>query len=180
MRVLSREVEMANDNPIESVPASAKPAFAESASPVQAKTNKSEDKPKRGTRRHRRVRKYKSTLPPFSLRLTPLERQKLEAMAGNVPLGAYIRTVLFGDDVEPRQARGIKPVEDHRALATVLGQLGKSRLANNVNQLARAVNTGSLPVTPETEADLQEACADIRRIRIDLMKALGLKPEPEP
>ncbi len=31
-----------------------------------------------------------------------------------------------------------------------MGKLGESRLASNINQLAKAANSGSLPVTPDT------------------------------
>ena len=89
-------------------------------------------------------------------------------------LGAYIRDRLFGDDAAPRQTRGRFPVKDYAALGRVLAALGQSRLSNNLNQLAKAVNTGSLPVTPETEADLRQACKDVQAMRRDLLIALGL------
>jgi hypothetical protein len=55
--------------------------------------------------------------------------------------------------------------------------LGESRLANNLNQLAKSANTGSLPVTPETEKALREASAEIHQMRAMLMRALGFSPE---
>src|SRR6056297_727977 len=97
--------------------------------------------------------------PPFSLRLTFDERAKLDLLRGSMPLGRYIREQVLGDDAAPRKKRGRYPVKDHEALGRVLGALGSSRLSSNLNQLARASNTGSLPVTPETEAELREACA---------------------
>jgi len=57
----------------------------------------------------------------------------------------------------------------------VLGKLGQSRLSSSLNQLARSANTGSLPVTPDTEAALLEAVAEIREIRRLLIKALNLE-----
>lgn len=118
--------------------------------------------------------------PPFSLRLTFEERAKLEKNAAGMALGAYIRERLLGEDAVPRRTRGRFPVKDQEALGRVLAALGQSRLSANVNQLARAVNSGSLPVTPETEAALQEACADIAAIRHDLMRALGSRDGGEP
>lgn len=59
----------------------------------------------------------------------------------------------------------------------VLAALGQSRIANNVNQLAKAVNIGTLPVTPETEQDIGEACSAVKAMRADLMRALGLSGE---
>lgn len=118
----------------------------------------------------------RNTPPPFSLRLTIEERSRLEYDAGDQPIGAYIRSKLF-DGAQPRQRRRQKrPVKDHQALGKLLGELGKSRLANNLNQLAKAANSGSLPVTSDTQKALNDACADIRWLRQSLMEALGLQP----
>ena len=54
-------------------------------------------------------------------------------------------------------------------------KLDSSRLASNMNQIAKALNIGSLELTPETETALLEACADIYEMRNMLIKALGLK-----
>lgn len=112
---------------------------------------------------------------PFSLRLTFEERAALEQSAGSRPLGAYIRSKLFADKEAPRRrrSRSRKPLKDEKALAELLGKLGESRLASNVNQLAKSANSGSLPVTPDTEKALQSACDDLRVMRMLLMKALG-------
>ncbi|MGY4748869.1 plasmid mobilization relaxosome protein MobC [Pannonibacter sp. Q-1] len=71
-------------------------------------------------------------------------------------------------------------VEDRVALAKGLALLGRSRLANNLNQLAHAVNIGSLPMTPETEQELFTALRDVRELRRLFLLALGLKPEDAP
>ncbi len=71
-------------------------------------------------------------------------------------------------------------VEDRVALAKGLALLGRSRLASNLNQLAYAVNIGSLPVTPETEQELFAALRDVRELRRLFLSALGLKPEDAP
>ena len=112
---------------------------------------------------------------PFSLRLTAEERARLERSAAGTPLGVFIRAKLFGGDLTPRRTRGRTPVKDHKALARVLGALGQSRLSSNLNQLAKAAHLGALPVTPELERELGEACAQIRGLRDDLMRALGHK-----
>lgn len=109
---------------------------------------------------------------PFSLRLTAEERQFLEQAAGDMPLGAYIRAQLFQGDESPRRARRA-PVKDHEALGHVLGRLGNARIANNLNQLAKAANMGALPVTDETEEAIQDACRAIQEMRVVLMMALG-------
>ncbi len=118
--------------------------------------------------------------PPFSIRFTFEERAKLDAARGRKALAAHIRERLFGDDASPRQKPGNSPVQDAEALGRVLGALGASRLSSNLNQLAKAVNTGSLPVTPETEADLVAACEEVRALRDDLLRALGKSPGTSP
>lgn len=112
---------------------------------------------------------------PFSLRLSFEERAQLEQDAAGQPLGAYMREQLLGEKKSPRRPRGKFPVKDHAALGRVLAALGQSRIANNLNQLARAVNTGSLPVSPDTEDALREACQDVRAMRHDLLLALGIR-----
>lgn len=112
---------------------------------------------------------------PFSLRLTAQERQALDALADGQPLGAYIKEALLERGVKPRK-RGNKPVRDKAALAKLLGLLGRSRLSQNVNQLARAAHSGSLPVNEEVRSSLLESCAAIRAMRDLLLLALGLTP----
>lgn len=111
---------------------------------------------------------------PLSLRLSPEERARLERDAAGRSLGAYIRARLFGEQAAPAaRSRGKFPVKDHQALAKVLAQLGQSRLANNLNQLAKAVHLGALPAGPETEEDLRRAAYDIACMKMLLMRALG-------
>lgn len=113
---------------------------------------------------------------PFSLRLTFEERAKLERDSAGMALGAYIRARLLDPDLVAPRKRGKFPVKDHQALAQLLGLLGQSRLANNINQLARAANTGSLPVTPEVESALLSAVGDVNDMRQLLIQALNIEP----
>lgn len=115
---------------------------------------------------------------PFSLRLTFEQRARLERDAGDSSLSAYIQSRLFDPANPPPGRRGKRPVKDHQALAQVLGLLGQSRLSSNVNQLARSMNSGSLPFTPDTEAALVSAAADIQEIRRILIEALNLEEGP--
>ncbi|WP_199190513.1 hypothetical protein [Nitratireductor sp. StC3] len=127
-----------------------------------------------------RANKPKRTRPsPFSIRLSEAERASLEKEAGGAPLGAYIKAKAIG--TPPIRPRGSGfHVVDRTAFARGLALLGRSRLANNLNQLAWAVNTGSLPVTPETEAELVGAVQDVRALRSLFLVALGMKPERDP
>jgi len=125
------------------------------------------------------VRAKRKAVPPFSLRFTPAERERLDREAGNMPLGAYIRAKLFDGPVSPRRGPQ-QPVKDHQALARILGELGQSRIASNLNQVAKAINIGTAEVTPELEAVVFEACAYIDSIRRDLILALGLETKGRP
>jgi hypothetical protein len=89
---------------------------------------------------------------PFSLRLTFEERGSLEQAAGDMPLGAYIRSQVFRDKKARRRRRYKRPVKDHQVLGQLLGEVGQARLANNLNQLGKAANTGSLPVDATAES----------------------------
>ncbi|MEO1493565.1 MAG: plasmid mobilization relaxosome protein MobC [Pseudomonadota bacterium] len=115
--------------------------------------------------------------PPFSLRLSFEERAKLERQAGGMPLGTYIKSQVFSEQAETYRKRR-KPAEaDQKLLAEVLACLGSSRLANNLNQLAKAANTGALFCDAQTKSELTRACDDVRAMRLLLMQALGLKVE---
>jgi len=117
---------------------------------------------------------------PFCLRLTRGERLRLEQDAGDIPLSAYVRSRLFSGSVEARRRQrycGKHPVKDRQALGQLLAGLGQSRMANNLNQLARAANSGSLPVCPEVEQAIHQAYAHIVWMRRTLIEALALQRE---
>jgi hypothetical protein len=116
-----------------------------------------------------------SNPPPFSLRFTFEEKAKLLEEAGDMSLASYVKSRLFDNFRPPTKRRNKKPVKDHAALAQVLALLGKSHIANNINQLAKAANTGSLPVNIETERALMDAAKDVARMRKMLIEALDLK-----
>ncbi len=109
---------------------------------------------------------------PFSIRLSEAEKARLRRQAGDVSLGAFIRSRILDC---PAPVRRRAPVKDTESLSRLLAKLGQSHLANNLNQLAKAANFGSLPVTKETEAELRQACEEVVAMRILLMQALGMK-----
>jgi hypothetical protein len=149
--------------------------FAGASSPPRPRRSKRPKKPKRRRKTEENIRERF-----FSLRLTFREHAALLRAAGEVPLGAYIRSKLFDQplpDYCPRRPR--HPVKDEQVLGQLLGQLGQARLANNLNQLAKAANTGSLPLTPETEHALRAACSDVRSMRDALMRGLGFPADDE-
>ena len=105
---------------------------------------------------------------PISIRLTPKERTALERRAGKRSLSVYVRERMFSDD-----AHQTKPSKGE--LAQALGKLGASGLAASLTDLAQAARIGALPVSEETENQLQAACADIAAMKSTLMKVLGIK-----
>lgn len=117
---------------------------------------------------------------PFSLRLSAEERARLAAEAAGAPLGTYIRSKVLGEPVPARVRKSGISIADRRSLAQLISLLGRSRVFSNLNQLAHAANTGSLPVTAETEAALAQALADLHEIRALLLASLGFKPEAQP
>ncbi|MCK4945201.1 MAG: plasmid mobilization relaxosome protein MobC [Alphaproteobacteria bacterium] len=114
---------------------------------------------------------------PFTLKLTFEERAKLEYWAGGSPLAEYIRSRLFDSTVKKLHTRNRHPVKDHKPLAKILAMLGQSRIANNLNQIAKAVNSGSMIIPDETEKIIQDACKAVLEMRDALFKALGLNVE---
>jgi hypothetical protein len=126
------------------------------------------------------LRKVKAKRPaPFSLRLSEAERNKLLAEAAGVPLGGYIKAKVLGTALLKSRRIGLA-VEDRQALSQALALLGKSRLSQNLNQIAHAVNIGVLPVTPETEEDLRASLQAVQDMRTLLMRALGFTAEASP
>lgn len=112
---------------------------------------------------------------PFSLRLTPEERQELERRAAEMPVSTYARKVLLKSDQRAQQRRGRYPIKDRQALAQLLARLGQCQLAQSLNEISRAASLGALPLTQETEALLAQAASDISAIKAMLMKALGIQ-----
>ena len=117
---------------------------------------------------------------PFSLRLTFEERVRLERQAGSMPLSAYIKSVIFADNAPHYRKRRRAAGADEKLLAEALAALGASRIANNLNQLAKAANSGTLYFDQDTKADIKRACEDVRAMRMLMMRALGLQDDEQP
>ncbi|MCB9978548.1 MAG: hypothetical protein H6862_02925 [Rhodospirillales bacterium] len=118
-------------------------------------------------------------LSPFCLRLTLQERQILEREAGDAPVGAYIRSRLFAQDHPRPRLRPRRPGVDREALGRLLAGLGESRIASNLDQLARAASSGSLPVCDDTARQIVEACTHVQWMRRTLIAALAIEPKEE-
>jgi len=114
---------------------------------------------------------------PFSIRLSEADRARLVQEAAGAPLGTYIRSKLLDEKLPVRTRQSGLAVEDRKALGQALALLGRSRLSNNLNQLAHLGHIGALPFTPEVEAELLAALEEVRAMRRLLLSALGLKPD---
>ena len=127
-----------------------------------------------------RTPKHKKASPSFSIRFTEAERAQLERDAGALSLAAYIRLKLFAGEQPPPTRRKptskkYVPSTELAVLGAMLGRLGQSQLALNVGELAKAAKMGALPVTPELEQELLEACSAIQDMREQLISGLGVK-----
>lgn len=119
--------------------------------------------------------KQKAKRPaPLSIRVTEEERAYLKRKAGKKPVSAYVRDRVLGDVAASRKAVQ-SPAVDNEMLGRVLGLLGKSELSKNLCLLAVAAEHGALIIDEETAGDLKAACEDVRRMRLLLVSALGLR-----
>ena len=68
-----------------------------------------------------------------------------------------------------------KPAIDDRKVSIVLSALGESRLSQNLNQLAKHANMGTLDVSEPVEQEIVDACKAVTSMREVLLSALGHK-----
>lgn len=113
----------------------------------------------------------------ISLRVSETERASLEKAAAGIPLSAYVRDRLFGEDVTPRRTRGKHPVKDYEALGRVLALLGRSGTSEHLNAALESVEAGKIIVSTELDDELRQACFMVANLRHDLIKALGLSAD---
>ena len=126
---------------------------------------------KRNKPRHKTTR----DCPRVTLRLSVEDHAKLQELADGMALSTYIRAQALGEALPRRKTRSSPSVADKRALAQILGLLGQSRIANNLNQLAYHANIGSLAMDEEKQAQIEEAYDHIFFLRQSLIKALGMR-----
>lgn len=105
----------------------------------------------------------------LTIRLSPDERDEIDRTAQRAGLtsGSYARDVLLGAPT-PRQVR--RPPIERQELARLLGALGY--IGNNINQIARIMNTGEAADQPQ----LLAALAGLAEVREAILQALGRAP----
>ena len=95
------------------------------------------------------LQQSKKRKPPFSMRLSDVERAALEAKAGSMSLSSYVKSVVLADDAPIYRKRRVMPEADKRLLAEILARLGQTRTSNNLNQIAKHLNQGTLVIDEE-------------------------------
>ena len=135
------------------------------------RTTQTQSLAKRKTPRHKTTR----DCPRVTLRLSVEDHERLKALADGMALSTFIRAKALGDTLPRRKPRSTNSVADKAALAQLLGLLGQSRIANNLNQLAYHANIGALPIDDVTRDQISEAYDNVLEMRTALIAALGLK-----
>jgi hypothetical protein len=117
---------------------------------------------------------------PISIRFSFEEKARLVELAGSQPVSRFIRRkALEGIGETPRRKqrkKRQKPAKSEKQMAHLLGVFMDSRIAGNLNQLAKQANSGSLNTSdPEIKKRLFEAFDHIADMRNVLYKELGIE-----
>lgn len=113
----------------------------------------------------------------LTIRLATIERTRLDSQskALGISTAKYVR-LLIADEVMQRKLAVILERRNRQAdNAQILLMLGKSRIANNLNQIAYAVNSGSFMLTPDVVSQINEAYSAILEMKETLLKMQGLR-----
>jgi len=119
------------------------------------------------------ARKGKEYSPAFSIRLSKEERAKLDAAAGDMPIGTYIRSRLFDSPSPRRHPRKHRPDIDRAALNKLLRELGRQHIASNLNRIMKAIEEGDLEIDEKLEMELRGFRAELRLLMRGIKKAMG-------
>lgn len=112
----------------------------------------------------------------LSLRISDEQYAELERKAGRKTVSQYTRELL-ALEVKSKPKTRRAPKNDEVMLARILAALGSSNMAASMRDIAAAARNGALPETSDILLDLQAACLTIQKMRVDLIKTLGIKPE---
>jgi hypothetical protein len=113
--------------------------------------------------------------PRVTVRFSREDYQRLQELADGVALSVYLRAKALEETLPKRRRLSSSSIEDNQAIARLLGLLGQSRIANNLNQLAYHANIGTLQIDDETKSQIIETYDHVLFIRRTLMKALCKK-----
>ena len=117
---------------------------------------------------------------PLSIRFTKDEIVELKRQADKLSLSAYVRRQLFSDELNPEISGNIEarltPQMRQKLLAQILMRLGRLDLVQDVNTLLNGVQSGLIEPSPELCTALEAVHGELKALRHDLLKALGLRP----
>ncbi len=118
--------------------------------------------------------------PPVSVRLSEDEYARLRRDAGVLSMAAYIRLKVFGEEetAPHRKAytrKKTSPSSELIMIGHMLGGLGESEIAANLNDIAKAARAGAMPVSPKLEREVLAACDAVQDMKVRLVAALGVK-----
>lgn len=104
-----------------------------------------------------------------NFRVTPDEYREIETHAerGGLTFGSYLRTRAL---TAPTTRAMRRPVVERVILSKLVAELGRS--GNNLNQIARGMNSGDKVTTDQ----IQSAMAEHRQILAAVIETLGRKP----
>ena len=102
-------------------------------------------------------------------------------MAGERSLSEYVRQRLFDNAANSKSVPSahngrLSPQSRQRLLGQILMRLGMLDAIRNVNVLAEAVQSGLIDASPELVTELDALQSELQTLRLDLLKALGLRP----
>lgn len=127
-----------------------------------------------GQYRQKKATRHAKASTPFSIRLTPAERERLREDAAGEPLGAYAKKVLFAPTTKAAARRAM--IDHHKTMiAQVLAMVGNSGIADALTTLALAIHSGTFEDEAEIKAALNKAESELAEIRAALLKALGVR-----
>ena len=108
----------------------------------------------------------------LSVRFNEQEADALRSLADRAGLSvsSLMRRALLNTP-PPRAAR--RPTVNHKAVAQLLGQLGK--IGTNINQLAKQANAGRFQAN-----SIELAMQDLMELRTACLQALGREPDSPP
>lgn len=109
----------------------------------------------------------------LTVRFNEQEAAALRSMADRSgrSVGAVVRAAVLKIPPPPPSRR---PSVDHKAVARLLGELGK--IGSNLNQIAKHANAGR-EITDGTAASIELALRELTELRHACMRALGREPD---
>ena len=113
--------------------------------------------------------------PRVTVRFSRDDYAKLQELADGASLAVYLRATALDKSISRRRSRSAASVKDRAAIAQLLGLLGQSRIANNLNQLAYQANIGALVIDEHALGQIEEAYMHVNDMRLLLLRALGQK-----